>query len=83
MGYVMKADAFVKKAKDIANNYKTLYVLGCFGSPMTPANKKRYTTVVAYLKKINLVQIQILLHRMRNEYSRHLMFLMILQIAHV
>ena len=48
MGYVMKADTFVKKAKDIANNYKTLYVLGCFGAPMTSANKKRYTSNYSY-----------------------------------
>ena len=31
----------VKRVKDIADNYKTLYVYGCFGSPMTTANKKR------------------------------------------
>ena len=44
MGKVMKASEFIKKAKDIANNYKTLYVMGCFGSPMNATNKKRYTT---------------------------------------
>ena len=27
----------------VAKNYKTLYVLGCFGAPMTDANKARYT----------------------------------------
>ena len=27
---------------NVANNYKTLYVMGCFGSPMTAANKERY-----------------------------------------
>ena len=48
MKKVMKASVFVKKAQDIANNYKTLYVMGCFGSPMTTANKKRYTTNNAY-----------------------------------
>lgn len=47
----MKSTIFIKKAKDIANNYKTLYILGCFGSPMTPANKKRYTNNYAYNKK--------------------------------
>ena len=31
------------KLKDIARNYKTLYVMGCFGAPMTASNKKRYT----------------------------------------
>ena len=26
---------------DVAQNYKTLYVMGCFGAPMTEANKER------------------------------------------
>ena len=38
----MTAAAFVSKAVDIAKNYKTLYVMGCFGAPMTAANKVRY-----------------------------------------
>lgn len=42
---------FVNKLKDVANNYKTLYVMGCFGAPMTAANKKRYTSNCAYNKK--------------------------------
>lgn len=33
---------FIAKLKDIALNYKTLYVMGCFGAPMTASNKKRY-----------------------------------------
>lgn len=33
---------FVKKIVDVAKNYKTLYVMGCFGDPMTNANKQRY-----------------------------------------
>lgn len=44
----MTAKQFADKAKDIALNYKTLYVLGCFGAPMTEANKKRYTSNYAY-----------------------------------
>ena len=36
------------KLKDIAKNYKTLYVMGCFGAPMTAANKKRYTQNHSY-----------------------------------
>ena len=28
---------------NVANNYKTLYVMGCFGAPMTASNKVRYT----------------------------------------
>lgn len=31
-----------KKALEIAKNYKTLYVMGCFGAPLTKENKKRY-----------------------------------------
>lgn len=50
MGKVMTAEAFAKKAKDIANNYKTLYVLGCFGAPMTESAKKRYTSNNTYNK---------------------------------
>lgn len=47
----MKARDFTSKAIDIANNYKTLYVMGCFGAPMTKANKQRYTNNYAYNKK--------------------------------
>ncbi len=32
------------KCIEVAKNYKTLYVMGCFGAPMTATNKKRYTT---------------------------------------
>ena len=40
---VMKSKQFIDKLKDIAKNYKTLYVMGCFGAPMTSKNKERYT----------------------------------------
>lgn len=33
---------------DVANNYKTLYVLGCFGWPMNTANKERTKSEYAY-----------------------------------
>ena len=36
------------KLKNIAKNYKTLYVMGCFGAPMTATNKKRYTQNHSY-----------------------------------
>lgn len=39
------------KLKDIAKNYKTLYVMGCFGAPMTAANKRRYTQNHFYNKQ--------------------------------
>lgn len=44
----MTAKTFVEKAIDIAKNYKTLYVMGCFGAPMTAANKKRYIAHHSY-----------------------------------
>lgn len=51
MGKVMTSIDFVNKAKKIATNYKTLYVLGCFGAPMTASNKKRYENNNSYNKK--------------------------------
>lgn len=33
---------FVNKLKNIAENYDTLYVMGCFGSPMNAANRRRF-----------------------------------------
>lgn len=47
---MMKASELVSKAIDIAKNDKTLYVMGCFGAPLTAANKKRYTTNHSYNK---------------------------------
>lgn len=35
----MKSSEFVNKLVDIATNYKTLYVMGSFGSPMTEERK--------------------------------------------
>lgn len=57
MSKVMTANEFVKKAKDIANNYKTLYVMGCFGAPLNSKNKKRYTTNHSYNKKTTRTKI--------------------------
>ena len=39
---------FVAKIKAVATDYKTLYVMGCFGAPMTAANKTRYTSNHSY-----------------------------------
>lgn len=33
---------------NVAKNYKTLYVMGCIGAPMTAANKERYTQNHSY-----------------------------------
>lgn len=51
MGAVMKASEFVKKLEDIAKNYKTLYIMGCFGAPMNSKNKTRYCTNHSYNRK--------------------------------
>ena len=48
----MNSNDFVNKAKNIANNYKTLYVMGCFGAPLNANNKKRYTTNHEYNKQL-------------------------------
>lgn len=48
MSKVMTNTAFVEKLKDIATNYKTLYVMGCFGAPMNATNKARYKNNNAY-----------------------------------
>ena len=45
---VMTAEEFVLKLVDCAKNYKTLYVMGGFGSPMTEANKTRYINNYEY-----------------------------------
>ena len=37
--------------KNVAQNFKTLYVMGCFGAPMTDANKERYCNNHSYNKK--------------------------------
>lgn len=47
---MMTNKEFAEKLKDIATKYKTLYVMGCFGAPMTEANKKRYCNNHSYNK---------------------------------
>lgn len=47
----MKSIEFVKIAKDIATKYKTLYIMGCFGAPMTDYGKNRYTQNSSYNKR--------------------------------
>ena len=42
---------FVAKVIDAAKNYKTLYVMGCFGAPLNTANKARYCNNHSYNKK--------------------------------
>lgn len=47
----MKASEFIKKLQDIVDNYKTLYVMGCFGAPLTGDNVSRYCTNHSYNKQ--------------------------------
>lgn len=47
---MMQASEFVRCCTDIAQNYRTLYVMGCFGAPMTQKNKERYTKNHTYNK---------------------------------
>ena len=46
----MKSSEFISKLKDIAENYKTLYVMGCFGAPLNGGNVSRYCTNHSYNK---------------------------------
>lgn len=39
---IKTANELAAACLDVATNYKTLYVMGCFGAPMTEANKTRY-----------------------------------------
>ena len=48
---VMTNTEFVKKIKSVAENYKTLYVMGCFGAPMNATNKTRYCSNHSYNKQ--------------------------------
>lgn len=47
----MMASEFVTRLVDVAENYKTLYVMGCFGAPMTSKNKERYCDNHDYNRK--------------------------------
>lgn len=42
---------FIAKLQNIVDNYRTLYVMGCFGAPLTSANVSRYCTNHSYNKQ--------------------------------
>lgn len=46
----MKASEFIKRLQDVVDNHATLYVMGCFGAPLTGANVKRYCNNISYNK---------------------------------
>lgn len=54
---VMTNKELVNKCIDVAKNYKTLYVMGCFGAPMNDANKERYCKNHSYNKKATRTQM--------------------------
>jgi hypothetical protein len=47
---VMKASELAKKMREVAEKYKTIYVLGCFGAPMKTAYIDRYLKAQSYNK---------------------------------
>lgn len=47
----MTSQELVARVLDIARHYKTLYVRGCFGTPLTKANKERYIAHHSYNRK--------------------------------
>lgn len=48
---MMKAEEFANKFAEIATKHKTLYVMGCFGAPITQSIAKRYIDGHAYNRK--------------------------------
>ena len=48
---ISTAAQLAERCLDVALNHKTLYVMGCFGAPMTAANKTRYTQNHSYNKQ--------------------------------
>lgn len=50
-GVIKTGKQLAEALTKIAKEYKTLYVSGCFGAPMTTANKARYSTNNSYNKQ--------------------------------
>lgn len=48
MATKMTSTELAKKCRQLAMDYKTLYILGCFGAPMNAKNRKRYSTNLSY-----------------------------------
>lgn len=51
MAKITTAAQLAEKCVEVAKKYKTLYIMGCFGAPMTSANKARYTNNHSYNKQ--------------------------------
>lgn len=48
MKTILTGAEFAAACRNLAENYKTLYVLGCFGAPMTDQNKTRYINAQSF-----------------------------------
>lgn len=48
---IKTAKELVSACLDVVNNYKTLYVMGCFGAPMTEKTKTRYINGYSFNRK--------------------------------
>ncbi len=48
METVMTAKELAQRCKTLATQFKTLYIMGCFGAPMTAKNRSRYANNHAY-----------------------------------
>ena len=51
METIMTAKELAARCKALATQYKTLYILGCFGAPMNAKNRKRYSQNYSYNAK--------------------------------
>ena len=47
----MTAMELARRCRQLAEEHKTLYVMGCFGAPMTAKNRNRYTKNHSYNRK--------------------------------
>ena len=47
----MTGQELAAKCRNLAENYRTLYVLGCFGAPLHAANRQRYTQNLSFNRK--------------------------------
>lgn len=45
---IKTAKELAARCKEVAQNYKTLYVLGCIGAPLNERNKDRYSSNLSY-----------------------------------
>ena len=45
---IKTARELAKRCEEVAKNYKTLYILGCFGAPMNAQSKDRYSSNLSY-----------------------------------